>query len=92
MVSAERHIVGTERIGRRSPSEDAGDSLEDQLVSIGGSGEVVGIREGEAILTEISRKYTREDVDTMLREEGFELIDWVTDDDERFALSLAKPV
>lgn len=48
------------------------------------------IEAGEEILTEISSKYRREVVEELLGASGFELIDWLTDADELFALALAR--
>lgn len=47
---------------------------------------------GEEILTEISTKFDRPRVAAMLADAGFELTDWLTDDDELFALSLARKI
>ena len=47
---------------------------------------------GDEILTEISTKFDRPRVEAMLAEAGFELIDWLTDPDELFALSLARKI
>lgn len=50
------------------------------------------LREGEEILTEISTKYDRPKVETLLERAGFELERWYTDPDGLFALSLARRV
>lgn len=47
---------------------------------------------GEEILTEISAKFDRERLATLLGETGFELVAWYTDPRELFALSLARRV
>ena len=47
---------------------------------------------GEEILTEISAKYDRPRVETLLTRAGYELLDWYTDPEELFALSLSRRV
>lgn len=46
---------------------------------------------GDEIRTEISRKFTRNGFVAEIESAGFELRDWYTDDDERFALALIAP-
>ncbi|MFQ5988982.1 MAG: L-histidine N(alpha)-methyltransferase [Candidatus Methylomirabilales bacterium] len=50
----------------------------------------VDLAQGESIRTEISSKYTRGMVDTMLAQAGLHLLRWDTDRDNLFALSLSK--
>ena len=50
----------------------------------------VRFEEGEEIQTEISCKYTRASVESMLRDAGLRLAHWYTDEDRRFALSLSR--
>ncbi|MCH7494532.1 MAG: L-histidine N(alpha)-methyltransferase [Candidatus Marinimicrobia bacterium] len=45
---------------------------------------------GESICTEISRKYTREKVESLMSSAGMEMIEWLTDADSFFAIALAK--
>jgi L-histidine N-alpha-methyltransferase len=45
---------------------------------------------GEEMRTEVSAKFTRERVDNELRAAGLEMVDWWTDPDGDFALSLAR--
>ncbi len=52
----------------------------------------IAFQPGEEILTEISAKYDRAGVEALLRESGFELVEWLTDPENLFALSLAKKV
>ena len=52
----------------------------------------VPFEQGEHILTEISRKFTRPDVERMLAGAGLELTAWYTDPDDWFALSLSRPM
>jgi L-histidine N-alpha-methyltransferase len=49
----------------------------------------VDFAKGESVRTEISCKYTRAMVETMLREAGLRLLRWETDDEDLFALSLS---
>ncbi|MEZ4652914.1 MAG: L-histidine N(alpha)-methyltransferase [Candidatus Eisenbacteria bacterium] len=64
-------------------------STEDQTVTIPGLEMVLDLSEGEEIRTEISCKYTRESVEDLLREAGMKLVEWLPDEREYFALSLA---
>jgi len=50
----------------------------------------VDFAKGESIRTEISCKYTRAMVETMLHEAGLRLLRWEIDDEHLFALSLSK--
>lgn len=61
-----------------------------QRVTIPLVGEIE-LAEGESIRTEISCKYDRESLEEILRESGFLLERWMTDDDKMFALVLARP-
>ena len=47
--------------------------------------------DGEQLRTEISAKFTLERVQRDLTSAGLELVRWLTDAEERFALVLAKP-
>ena len=46
----------------------------------------------EEMRTEISTKFTRERLEQSYADAGLELVEWWTDADELYALSLAKPV
>jgi L-histidine N-alpha-methyltransferase len=50
----------------------------------------VALARDEEILTEISAKFTQPALDAELTDAGLELVDWWTDDDGDFALSLAR--
>lgn len=65
---------------------------ESHQVSIDAVGLTVGFVKGESIRTEISCKYTREMVETMLEKAGLRLIRWDTDENRLFALSLSEAV
>lgn len=65
---------------------------ESQQVSIEALDLAVNMAEGESIRTEISCKYTRKMVETMLAQTGFRLLHWDTDQHNLFALSLSQTV
>lgn len=50
------------------------------------------LKEGDAIKTEISRKFTRESCRNLLEAGGFVVTDWFTADQEYFGLALARAV
>ncbi|MCL2449789.1 MAG: L-histidine N(alpha)-methyltransferase [Polyangiaceae bacterium] len=50
----------------------------------------VELARDETILTEISRKFTRESAERTLREGGMDLVDWRTGPDDAFALCVAR--
>ena len=62
-----------------------------QSIRIGKLDLTVGFEEGESLLTEISRKFTRDSVLRMLSDGGFRLREWWSDPDDLFALVLAVP-
>ena len=51
----------------------------------------VAFEADERMRTEVSCKYSRSRVECLLESAGLELEHWFTDDDEAFALSLARP-
>jgi L-histidine N-alpha-methyltransferase len=61
--------------------------LEVRLGHIGGT---LRLREGEGILTEISRRFTRPGIERLLRASGFEPERWLQSPDGRFGLSLGR--
>jgi L-histidine N-alpha-methyltransferase len=65
-------------------------SVEDQTVPIRGLDMEVPFEKGETIFTEISRKFNRRSTERMLADSGMELLEWHSDHDEMFALSLAR--
>ncbi len=65
-------------------------ALEAQTVELPGLGLAFELAEGEEILTEISAKYDRERAWKLLRDSGFEPVEWFTDAEDLFALSLAR--
>lgn len=67
-------------------------SRESHQVWIDALGLAVDMAKGESIRTEISCKYTREMVETMLAGAGLRLLRWDTDRDNLFALSLSGTV
>ena len=46
----------------------------------------------EEMRTEISTKFTRERIESSYADAGLELVEWWTDPDELYALSLARPL
>ena len=50
----------------------------------------VSFQKGETILTEISRKFTRQSIHRLLNDSGFELHHWYTSQNEYFALALSR--
>jgi len=64
-------------------------SLRAQRVTLPGIDLTFDLDEGEELLTEISTKYDRPKVDTLLAGAGLELVGWYTDPKEMFALSLS---
>jgi L-histidine N-alpha-methyltransferase len=50
----------------------------------------VTLEQGERILTEVSRKFTRDSVEETLGSAGLELCKWLVSDDSYFALSLSR--
>ena len=65
-------------------------SEREQRVPIRALGMEVAFEEGESILTEISRKYTRESASDLLERAGLTLARWETDPEGLFALALAR--
>ncbi|MEK6328652.1 MAG: L-histidine N(alpha)-methyltransferase [Actinomycetota bacterium] len=65
-------------------------SLARQTVTIPPLGMEVEFAHGEEMRTEISAKFTREQLEAVYREVGLEIVDWWTDPEGLFALSLAR--
>jgi L-histidine N-alpha-methyltransferase len=65
-------------------------SLARQTVTIPTLGMEVEFADGEEMRTEISAKFTRDQLEAVYREVGLEIVDWWTDPDYLFALSLAR--
>jgi L-histidine N-alpha-methyltransferase len=66
-------------------------ATEPQEVEIRALGLSVTFAAGEELRTEISAKFTRERVESDLAAGGLELVAWLPDGDELFALSLSRP-
>ena len=66
-------------------------SLADQEVAIRDLDLEIAFAAGEEMRTEISTKFTRERLEASYADAGLELIEWWTDPDELYALSLARP-
>jgi L-histidine Nalpha-methyltransferase len=67
-------------------------SLTDQTVTIPAIDMEVEFAEREEMRTEISAKFTHEQLEAIYREVGLELVEWWTDPEGLFALSLARAV
>jgi L-histidine N-alpha-methyltransferase len=65
-------------------------SLTDQTVTIPAIDMEVEFAAGEEMRTEISAKFTREQLEAIYREAGLEIVEWWTDPENLFALSLAR--
>ena len=65
-------------------------ALRDQTIALRGADLRVDIARGERILTEISRKFTRATVESMLAEGGMTLQEWLPAADGTFALAVAR--
>jgi L-histidine Nalpha-methyltransferase len=65
-------------------------SLARQTVTIPTLGMEVEFADGEEMRTEISAKFTRDQLEAAYREVGLEIVDWWTDPEDLFALSLAR--
>jgi L-histidine N-alpha-methyltransferase len=66
-------------------------SRQAQTVTVKRLGLQINFQAGEEMRTEISAKFTRDRVEADFRAAGLRLERWYTDDEERFALSLAAP-
>ena len=62
----------------------------EQTVAIPALEMEIGFADREEMRTEISSKFTREQLEAIYREVGLELVDWWTDPEDLFALSLAR--
>lgn len=63
-----------------------------QTVHLPGIDLTFDLAAGEEILTEISTKYDQEKAESLLAETGFEPVDWFTDPENLFGLSLSRRV
>lgn len=67
-------------------------STREQTVTVPGADLVFTLDEGEELVTEISTKFDRARVERLYEASGFELVEWYTDADQLFGLSLARVV
>jgi L-histidine N-alpha-methyltransferase len=67
-------------------------SLTEQFIDLRGLDMRTHFARNEEMRTEISTKFTRERLEASYADAGLELVEWWTDPDELYALSLAKPV
>ena len=66
-------------------------SLAEQFIDLTGLDMRTHFARNEEMRTEISTKFTRERLEASYADAGLELVDWWTDPDELYALSLARP-
>lgn len=77
--SAERERIESSLVANR-----------DQRVGLAGIDLTLDLAEGDAINTEISRKYTRVSAERILTAAGLRIVEWITDDEALYALALAR--
>lgn len=66
-------------------------SRADQVVRLEALDTEFGVRYGESILTEISRKFTERALESLLDDAGFDIVEHYTPADDYFSLVLAQP-
>jgi L-histidine Nalpha-methyltransferase len=66
-------------------------ALREHTTHVADLGLSVHFKEGEEIRTEISAKFTRDRIADDLAAAGLQLVDWLTDPEELFALTLSRP-
>ena len=66
-------------------------AMRDQTVTFEGLHDSLHLREGENILTEISRKFTRAQLESMLEDAGLRVVRHYESDAHKFSLVLAEP-
>jgi L-histidine N-alpha-methyltransferase len=66
-------------------------SLTEQFIDLRGLDMRTHFARNEEMRTEISTKFTRERLETSYADAGLEIVEWWTDPDELYALSLARP-
>lgn len=67
-------------------------SLGQQVVHVGALDLAVAFADGEEMRTEVSAKFRREGIEHELAGAGLRLVEWWTDPDDDFALSLARAI
>ena len=67
-------------------------SMRNQSISLGSLRKEIDFIEGDHILTEISRKFTRIELENLLVEAGFEVMKHYESDGDKFSLLLGRPV
>jgi uncharacterized SAM-dependent methyltransferase len=66
--------------------------MRNQSISLGSLRKEIDFIEGDHILTEISRKFTRIELENLLVEAGFEVMKHYESDGDKFSLLLGRPV
>lgn len=64
-------------------------SVKEQKIDVPGINLSFTLQKGEDILTEISTKYDRPRTETLLKQSGFQIVDWFTDPEQLMGLALA---
>lgn len=67
-------------------------STRNQSITLGSLQKEIDFNEGDHILTEISRKFTRIELENMLVDAGFEVVKHYESDGHKFSLLLGRPV
>ncbi len=67
-------------------------SMRNQSISLGSLQKEIDFIEGDHILTEISRKFTRIELETLLVETGFEVMKHYESEGDKFSLLLGRPI
>ena len=64
-------------------------SVKEQKIDVPGINLSFTLHKGEDILTEISTKYDRSRTETLLKQSGFQIVEWFTDPEQLMGLALA---
>ncbi len=62
-----------------------------QSVDLGTAGEPIAFRPGDSIRTEISRKFSKDQVESLVTSAGLRIEEWLTDEKDHFAVALLAP-
>lgn len=87
----EMRLRARRKVSAHIPGLDAGLDAATEVAGVGGAPFLLELAEGAEIRTEISRKFTQPEVESLLTYAGLTLHSWVTDPARWFALALATP-
>lgn len=94
-LGADFDLAGFEHYAHFNPLESRIEmhliAMRDQHVNFAGLGERLQFREGDNILTEISRKFTRAQLEDLLNDAGFRVTEHYESNGPKFSLVLAQP-